>query len=120
MISVAFFGSLPCVCVHVHVCVCGGGGGGGGLGWGSKLTGRLDRICLYCFNHWDRLVVEDEYHVFFICAKYNNIREEYLYSWYQSSESKNHFYNILSTSDHILIKKLCIYINELLKHNDPV
>ena len=82
--------------------------------------GRLDRICLYCLNHWDRLVVEDEYHVFFICAKYNNVREEYLYSWYQSGDSKNHFYNILSTSDHILIKKLCIYINELLKHNDSI
>ena len=29
-------------------------------------------------------------------------------------------YNILSTSDHILIKTLCIYINELLKHNDSI
>ena len=52
----------------------------------NRDIGRLDRICLYCFNHWDRLVVEDEYHVFFICAKYNNVREEYLYSWYQSGD----------------------------------
>ena len=32
---------------------------------------RADRVCLYCFNNHKFLVVEDEYHVFFKCEKFD-------------------------------------------------
>ena len=79
---------------------------------------RVDRICLFCFNNLSRIVVEDEYHVFFICAKFNNLRDEYLHTWYRSGDSKNHFHNVISTSNPVIIRKLCTYINELLKVKD--
>ena len=50
---------------------------------------RADRICLHCFNQLNRLVVEDEYLVFFICSKFIGIREEYLHTWYRYGDSKN-------------------------------
>lgn len=81
---------------------------------------RANRICLYCFNQLKKLVIEDEYHVFFICPNFDGIRDEYLHTWYRSGDSKNHFYNILCTCNPVLIKKLCMYINELLKNSDSL
>ena len=33
--------------------------------------GTADRDCLYCFNNYNLLVVEDEYHLFFKCEKFD-------------------------------------------------
>ena len=71
---------------------------------------RADRVCLYCFNNHNFLVVEDEYHVFFKCEKFDAIRNEYLNTWYQSGDSLQNFHNIISTNNPVLIKKKCIYI----------
>ena len=79
---------------------------------------RADRVCLYCFNNHNFLVVEDEYHVFFKCEKFDALRNEYLNTWYQSGDSLQNFHNIISTNNPVLIKKMCIYINELLKIKD--
>ena len=68
---------------------------------------RVDRICLFCFNNLNKIVVEDEYHVCFICAKFNNLRDEYLHTWYRSGDNKNHFHNVISTSNPVIIRKLC-------------
>ena len=62
---------------------------------------RADRICLYCFTQLNRFVVEDEYYVFSICFKFNDMRE-YLHTctWYRSAgDSKNQFFDILNTSN---------------------
>ena len=32
---------------------------------------KEDRICLYCFINEDNLIIEDEYHVFFNCLRYD-------------------------------------------------
>ena len=79
---------------------------------------RADRVCLSCFNNNNFLVVEDEYHVFFKCEKFNALRNEYLNTWCQSGDSLQNFHNIISTKNPVLIKKMCIYINELLKLKD--
>ena len=78
----------------------------------------MDRGCLYCFNNHNFLVVEDEYLVFFKCEKFDTLRNEYLNTWYQSGDSLQNFHNIISTNNHVLIKKMCIYIKELLKLKD--
>ena len=60
--------------------------------------------------------MEDEYHIFFICSKYNTLREEYLNTWYQFGDSRiDNFYNIISTSNPVEIRKLCLYIDALLE-----
>ena len=70
---------------------------------------------LILINNHNLLVVENEYHVFLKCVKFDTLRNEYLNTWYQSGDSFKNFHNIISTTNPVLIKKLCIYINELLK-----
>ena len=41
---------------------------------------RKDRICSFCFLNVNLHIIEYEYHAFFICPKYVNIRERYLYN----------------------------------------
>ena len=79
---------------------------------------RADRICINCFNQLNSYIVEDEYHVFFICSKYKSIRDEFLHTWYQSGDSINDFYNLVNTNSTIKIRKLCLYIDALLKSKD--
>ena len=57
---------------------------------------RAGRVCLYCFNNHNVLVVEDECHVFFKCEKFYALRNEYLNTWYQSGDSLKKFHNITS------------------------
>ena len=42
---------------------------------------RADRICIFCFNQNNTIVIEDEYHAFFICPKFDAQRETYLIPW---------------------------------------
>ena len=56
--------------------------------------------------------------VFFKCDKFDALRNEYLNMWYQSGDSLQNFRNIISTNNPVLIKKMRIYIKELLKLKD--
>ena len=38
--------------------------------------------------------------------------------WYQSGDCLQNFQNIITINNPVLIKKMCIYINELLKLKD--
>ena len=38
----------------------------------------IGNICSFCFLNGNQLIIEDEYHTFFICPKCVNIRERYL------------------------------------------
>ena len=40
------------------------------------------RLCAYCLLNDNLAIIECEYHAFFICEKYLNIRRSYLFSWY--------------------------------------
>ena len=85
----------------------------------NLLVNQQERIdCLYCLNHHYLLVVEDEYHVFFKYDKFDALRNEYIYTLYQSCDSLQNFHSIIRTNNPVLIKKMCIYINELLRLKD--
>ena len=55
---------------------------------------------------------------FLKCDKFDALRNEYLNTWYQSGECLHNFHNIISTNNPVLIKKMFIYSNELLKIKD--
>ena len=38
---------------------------------------REDRVCLYCLTFHDNLILENEYHAFFKCPQYEEIRENH-------------------------------------------
>ena len=50
------------------------------------------------------------------CApKFDALRNGYLNTCYQSGDSLQNFHSIISTNNTVQIKKMCIYINELMK-----
>jgi hypothetical protein len=77
---------------------------------------RNDRVCLYCFLNKDILIVEDEYHAFFICEKFGDIRHIYLYNWYKARPNLDNFYNLFKCNDEITLKNLAFFVSKLLEH----
>ena len=47
------------------------------IGRNHNIT-RADRICIFCFNQSNTITIEDEYHAFFTCPKFDAQRETYL------------------------------------------
>ena len=76
---------------------------------------RIDRICTFCFNQSNNLHLEDEFHVFFNCLRFDAIRQNLLSPWYRQGSSKQDFFNLMKKENPDIILKLCIYINEILK-----
>ena len=79
---------------------------------------RTDRICTFCFNQSNNLHLEDEFHVFFNCLRFDAIRQNLLSPWYRQGSSKQDFFNLMETENSDIILKTCIYINEILKIKD--
>ena len=79
---------------------------------------RADRICIFCFNQNNTITIEDEYHAFFICPKFNAQRETYLIPWYRQGDSRPEFFRLMQETKPDIIKKLCVFINEILKIKD--
>ena len=52
---------------------------------------RADRLCLFCLNQFNIVTIEDYYHAFFICPKFNTQREKYLTPWYRQGDSRTVF-----------------------------
>ena len=78
-------------------------------------TNREDRICFYCFLHENDLIVEDEYHAFFICDKFKEIREIYLYSWFTGQPSRENLHSIFLSQNTLTIKRLALYVTKLME-----
>ena len=60
--------------------------------------------------------IEDEYHVFMECPFYNNLRHQYLTGIIDFNHvNHNAFYNIISITNAIKLKAICIYVYEMFK-----
>ena len=79
---------------------------------------RADRICIFCFNQHNTITIEDEYHAFFICPKFDALRETYLIPWYRQGDSRPEFFRLMQETKPDIIKKLCVFINEILNIKD--
>ena len=66
-----------------------------------------DRICAICNTH----SIEDEYNVFMECPFYNNVRHQYLTGIIDfNNVNVNAFYNMISNTNAIKLKTICIYV----------
>ena len=79
---------------------------------------RADRLCLFCLNQFNIVTIEYKYHTFFICPKFNTQREKYLTPWYRHGDSRPEFFRLMQETKSQLIKKLCTFVNEILKIKD--
>ena len=74
-----------------------------------------DRICTLC----DTQSIEDEYHVFMKCPFYNNLRHQYLEGIINFDiVNHNSFYNIVSSSNPVTLKTICVFVYEMFKHRN--
>ena len=74
-----------------------------------------DRICTLCITQ----SIEDEYHVFMKCPFYNNLRQQYLECIINfDNVNHNSFYNIVSSSNPVTLKTICIFVYEMFKHRN--
>jgi hypothetical protein len=62
-----------------------------------------DRLYLHC--QLDGIFsIEDEFHVFFQCPKYGDVRAQNLLSWYSAGDSVTDLFNIMQMTDPRKIK----------------
>ena len=67
------------------------------------------------FLHRNDLILEDEYHAFFICDKFKEIREIYLYSWFTGQPSRENLHSIFLNQNTLTIKRLALYVTKLME-----
>ena len=72
---------------------------------------REDRVWTYCFLHTVILVSDDEYHAFYICGKFETIRETYLSPWLAMQPSRENLALLFEHENPSVIKQnsfLCV------------
>ena len=79
---------------------------------------RQDRICVFCLNNYNRSCIEDEYHVFFVCERFNEERQRYISPWFTHDCNFNNFCNIMQTQNDDRIKCIAFFVHEILKCKD--
>ena len=72
------------------------------------------RTCNYCLTVFNTSVVDCEFHAFFHCHKYTQIRQQYLFSWYDKGCSIHDFYQLMNTNNDVSIRKICIFLYHML------
>ena len=77
--------------------------------------GNTDRA-LTVFGNNSTYYIEDEFHAFFQCSMYDDIRQQYLPKDLCNSKSLFDFYNILERRDCIVIRKISNFIFNMLKN----
>lgn len=78
------------------------------------------RTCTYCLTHANKIVLEDEYHAFFECFLYSDIRQQHLPRHLYSNTSVNEFYRLISSDNQNTIKIISNYIYLLLKRRNTL
>jgi len=73
------------------------------------------RICAHCQSENESVKIEDEYHVFFECSKYAEIRQTYLYNWYHGRHTILNFFDLLRNENEFVIRKIAFYVNQLIR-----
>ena len=76
---------------------------------------RDNPICVYCYRQKDALVIEDEFHAFFVCEKCKIIRDLYLNTWFNALPSLQNLYCLLQNENPLVIKNIAIYVSKLFE-----
>jgi len=78
------------------------------------LIKKIEYTFIVLFNE-DNYIIEDEYHVFFNCPRYDDIRRNYLFNWYTGPTEVIYFYNIMSSDNEKTTRNTALFINQLQK-----
>ena len=74
-------------------------------------VGKSQRTCSHCLLYNNLRVVDCEYHAFFHCTRYSDIRETYLFSWYVRIRDLVSFYSLVSSRQDNISKNITLYVS---------
>ena len=72
-------------------------------------------MCSFCFLNGNQRIIEDEYHAFFICPTYVNIRERYLYNWYFSRTEPFDFIQLTKSCHYKTLTQLTLFVTKRMQ-----
>jgi len=75
---------------------------------------KENRICSYCLQNLNTLVIDCELHAFFKCHKYDDVRNSYLFNWYTHGTDPQDFYVLMSSHDADIVRKISLYVYHLM------
>ena len=81
-----------------------------GRQWGIP---REDRLCTYCLQQ-NIIAIEDEYHVFSLCKRYDEIRAFYLDHMSNTSPPRDLFYRKMASINKDELYNICRFIHRIL------
>lgn len=79
---------------------------------------REFRTCSYCLRHDNLYCIEDEFHAFFECKLYDDIRQRFLPTHLYNNKSLFEFYRILTLNNSDMVKQIANYIFHILKRRN--
>ena len=79
-------------------------------------TPLQERICQHCFENFNTSVIECEFHIFFHCDKFTNIRNQYLYNWYTFDRNVENFYTLFKSNNDTTIYRTALFVSKLLAY----
>ena len=74
-----------------------------------------DRLCKYCGLNNNAIVIEDEYHVLFHCAAYNDVRDMYINRELISLPNSHSFVSIMKSTNTQEIINLAHFVCSMFK-----
>ena len=71
------------------------------------------------FNNKVIILLEDQYHAFFICPRFAEERTWFLLNWYNDDRARAGFYFLLKSNNVVTIIKLAIFVSKIMEmfHN---
>lgn len=73
-----------------------------------------ERLCNFCLENLNIHVVQCEYHVFFHCQQFHEIRQRYLLNWYtRNNHNIISFYYLMQSKDENVVLKVATYVSKI-------
>ena len=76
--------------------------------WGVKRKEYEDRLCDVCH------CIEDEFHVFVECCRFDSVRKSFLPVCMKKNASMAQFVEVLSISSHVNVSKIALCCSKFL------
>ena len=71
-------------------------------------------MCIHCLTSRNVLYIDCEFHAFFYCCKYNDIRAHYLLNWYDRGMEIDDFYILMNSDCKRTIRNVCNYVHHII------
>ncbi len=81
---------------------------------------RENRICTFCFENVGLIVIENEFHAFFVCGRFEHTRTALLFTWYTGRTSEFALLRLMKSENVEIIKNTAIFIAALFKEYESV